>query len=54
MPNYYNKHTANGARRVHKIDLSDIDVIDMDAVHKSDIGKVPIRINSTTIILRKK
>lgn len=54
MPNYYDKHTASGASRVTKISLENPDVIDLEAAHKSDIGKVPVRINKTTIKLVEK
>jgi len=54
MPNYFDRHTATGASRIQKINLSIQGEIDMDEIHKTDIGKIPVLINKTTIILRKK
>ena len=54
MPNYFDRHTATGASRIQKINLSIQGEIDLDLIHKTDIGKIPIRINKTTIILKKK
>jgi len=54
MPNYYDKHTATGASRVQKVNLSIQGDIDLEEIRKTDVGKIPIRINKTTIILKKK
>jgi len=54
MPNYFDRHTATGTSRVQKANLSIQGEIDLEEIRKTDIGKVPIRINKTTIILRKK
>lgn len=54
MSRHFDRYTAIGSQREPKLDLHSQVNIDMDLVHKTDIGKIPVRINKTTIILKKK
>ena len=42
-----------GVIQPKKVNLSQQGEVDMNEIRKSDIGKVPVRIDSTTIILKK-
>jgi len=53
MPNYYDKHTATGSSRIQKVNLSIQGEIDLEEIHKTDVGKIPIRIDKNTIKLVK-
>jgi hypothetical protein len=53
MPNYYDKHTATGASRIQKVNLSIQGEIDLEEIRKTDKDKHIVRIDKNTIKLVK-
>ena len=53
MPNYFDKHTATGASRIQKVNLSIQGEVDMEEIRKTDKDKHIVRIDKNTIKLVK-